>query len=405
LRGLAVACSTVAALGFCTATAGAQTDDGKRQSAVESAAAAYRSEYPEITPEAAADAAAKQEARKALYEQLAQDTDAFGGAWFDARNGVVHVAATNDGLAEAAVNRGAQLGLQVKTHEVERSAAELERQAAELRAGNDALGGAAEGQVGIDVETNKVIVAVSGDELAALQSSAPEGVALVEDPELAIEEDIGCVTRTSCDSTIRAGAVLWHGPNRSNSCSAGFTARTVFNTRYVYTAGHCSNGNGETWGTGSLPIGPMSASRNLGAIDAAIIRVTNPWFANDRGGEIFRTLQVNGVAPTLSYIVQGELVCLSANFTQPSGGNLCGVIGTNSDAQVRGMVRVNGLDGCPGDSGGGWYWRTSTNRRIAYGLHSRSNTGCHVPNGRSWFSAMPTIKSGFTPGLNVEVIP
>jgi len=162
---------------------------------------------------------------------------------------------------------------------------------------------------------------------------------------------------------------------------------------------------------GWYSIGPMDSSRNSGAIDASIIRVTNSWFTGDLGGEIYlegdsdRSVDVDSVAPTLSYIWAGDTVCLSANYTSPNGPNYCGVVGTNSDAAVRGMVRVDGLDACPGDSGGGWYWLTSSGTRVAYGLHSRSDTGCHGDQGgsRSWFSAMPTVKSGFTPSLNVEI--
>ena len=144
-----------------------------------------------------------------------------------------------------------------------------------------------------------------------------------------------------------------------------------------------------------------------GAYDASIIQVTNAWFRSDQGGEIYKTVYANGVAPSLSYIWAGDTVCLSANYTNPTGGNSCGVVGSNSDAAVRGMVRVNGLDGCGGDSGGGWYWLTSTGRRIAYGIHSRSDTGCHGDTGgsHSWFSPLPTVKAGWTPWLNVEVRP
>jgi streptogrisin C len=101
------------------------------------------------------------------------------------------------------------------------------------------------------------------------------------------------------------------------------------------------------------------------------------------------------------------VTCLSANFTQPNGFNFCGVIGSTMDSSVRGMVRVNGLDACPGDSGGGWYWLTNSGRRWAYGLHSRSDEGCHGSQGgsRSWFSALPLVKAFFTPGLNVETRP
>jgi hypothetical protein len=113
------------------------------------------------------------------------------------------------------------------------------------------------------------------------------------------------------------------------------------------------------------------------------------------------------VAPNLAYIWTGDVVCLAANFTQPNGANLCGVVGSAMDPSVRGMVRVDGLDGCPGDSGGGWYWLTNSGRRIAYGLHSRSDTGCHGDQGgsHSWFSALPLVKVFFTPGLNVELRP
>jgi streptogrisin C len=112
---------------------------------------------------------------------------------------------------------------------------------------------------------------------------------------------------------------------------------------------------------------------------------------------------VNGVAPTLSYIWSGDVVCLAANFTQPNGFNFCGVVGTNSDSSVRGMVRVDGFDACPGDSGGGWYWLTSTGRRIAYGLHSQSNIGCHNAGGNSWYTPIATANAWS--GLTVETRP
>jgi streptogrisin C len=68
------------------------------------------------------------------------------------------------------------------------------------------------------------------------------------------------------------------------------------------------------------------------------------------------------------------------------------------------MVRVDGLDACPGDSGGAWYWLVNSSFRIGYGLHSRSDTGCHGDQGgsHSWFSPLPTIKSTYMPSLNVE---
>lgn len=96
-------------------------------------------------------------------------------------------------------------------------------------------------------------------------------------------------------------------------------------------------------------------------------------------------------------------MCLAANFQDPTGTRFCGVIGSNSDAAVRGMVRVDNEDACSGDSGGTWY-DLSGNTRTGYGVHSRSDAGCHGDAGgsQSWFSALPTIKSGFAPGYDVE---
>ena len=59
---------------------------------------------------------------------------------------------------------------------------------------------------------------------------------------------------------------MWYGTTASHQtwCSIGFTARNSSNTRYVYTAGHCSTGNGVNWGIGAQNIGPMSALAGLG---------------------------------------------------------------------------------------------------------------------------------------------
>lgn len=366
--------------------------------------AAYRSAYPTLSDEQARAAAEQQDERKQVYAELLKNGGKdFGGAWYDPTTGVLHVNVTNARAERRAIEVAQRLALDVQTHRVKRSEADLAAQAEKLRTGNDKLARVAGGQVGYDVRTNTVVAAVPADQRAQLHAdgAVPDGVALVDDPHVVTEEDYGCTSRVACDYTIRAGSVLWRGSAGNNVCSVGFTARDTSNRRYTLTAGHCSSGNGVTWGTGSAAIGPMYASVDSGAYDAAIIQVTNPWFASDAGGEIYQTATVNYVAPTLSYITAGETVCLSANFTNPTGPNRCGVVGTNSDPAVRGMVRVNGLDACGGDSGGGWYWLASSTYRVAYGLHSRSDVGCNVSQGRSWFSPLPTIKN-WAPWLTVE---
>jgi streptogrisin C len=410
----AVAGLAAAAFGVTAGAAGAATaPEDRRGAELQAAISAYQTVFPRITEEAAEAAATGQEDRKELYRLVAEKDggQTFGGAWFDPPTGVLHIASTSGESAEGAAKLGGELGLKVEPTTVKRSFLELERQLGEVRRRTDELGKVAQGHSGIDVERNQVVVAVSEAQRASLEESARlAGVALVDLESQRIEADAGCTSRAACDWTIRAGSTIWRSFAGNDVCSAGFTARNSSNQRFTYTAGHCSSGAGVTWGTGGISIGAMGSSMNSGAIDAAVINVTNSWFKFDLGGEIYResspgrSAKVNYVAPTLSYIWSGETVCLAANITQPNGPNFCGVVGTNSDPSVRGMVRVDGLDACPGDSGGGWYWLASSSYRVAYGLHSRSNTGCHGSEGgsRSWFSALPTVKSGFAPSLNVE---
>jgi streptogrisin C len=403
----------LAAAALATAAGPASAADDARGQQVEAGTQAYQAAFPKITPEAAALAAKQQDDRKELYLYLNKGGDrSFGGASFDPVSGILKVFATDKGIAAQAAKTGDELGLKVQTQIVKQSFSDLEREAAAVRARKDTLGAVARETSGIQVENNRFVVSVTPGQRALVQEAADAaGVTLIDTPLRAkTQYDSGCTSRSACDWTIRAGSMIWSPSAGNNDCSVGFTARNSANQRYTYTAGHCSGGTGITWGTGGQTIGALSSAVNSGPVDASIIPVTNSWFTSDLGGEIYneffpgRSVAVNAVAPTLSYIWSGDLVCLAANFTNANGPNFCGVVGTNSDPSERGMVRVDGLDACPGDSGGGWYWLTSTGRRIAYGIHSRSDTGCHGSGGgsHSWFSALPTVKSTYTPSLNVE---
>ena len=371
----------------------------------------YRSVYPKISATAAETAATQADARRKLYSKLSGEHAAtFGGAWFDPPSGVVHVAATTQETAGIAAAAGRSLGLRVQTHLVEHSHADLERKAAVLRDGGGELGRAARGQVGIDVENNRVVAAVPAHRRTGLLENArTAGVSVVADPEQRPVDD-ACTSRTNCDDSLRAGSVLWRrsGASNINWCSAGFTARDPWDNRYIFTAGHCTTGAGVTWGTGSQSIGPMWAAIDSGSMDVALIQVTSSTFTNDLGGELYhedfgdRSADVDGFARTLSYIVQGETVCLSANYVVVNGRNRCGVIDRTSDWWNQNKVRVDGVDACGGDSGGGWYW-LANGRREAYGIHSESDEGCNGGQGgdHSWFTPMPTALA-LLPVLTVE---
>ncbi len=414
-RSIAAVAGTVV-IGLGASAPGASAAD--QGNAFEANVAAYKAAYPKLSDARARAAAAGADARRAVYDAAAADSATFGGAWFDPVTGTVNVAGTTDAAVSRAAALGRQHGVAVKAVKVRRSAAALEADAAELRAGKDELGRAAAGNVGIDVTTNEVVVALPSDRKAALASkAAARGTKVVTaSKQQQAQLDAGCTSRLACDWTLRAGSIMWYGTTTSNQtwCSIGFTARNSSNTRYVYTAGHCSTGNGVNWGIGAQNIGPLTSSMDSGAIDAAVIQVTNSWFTGDTGGEIYISgsidgwAPVKGVAPSVTYMVAGETVCLSANYTQPTvWGNSCGVLGTNSDAGQRGMARVDGLDACGGDSGGGWYWASSSGNRYAYGIHSRSDFGCHGDGGgtRSWYTPIALAKSGFQPTLNVEIRP
>jgi streptogrisin C len=409
-RGVTAAFVGVVVVGLMPATAAQARGEGAADggSTLAATVSAYQRSYPSMSLSEARAAANGQDDRKAVVaEVIKRHGDSFGGAWYDPPSGILHIATTTAAATARVKTLSSANNVRFTVHAVKRTFAELERQADALRAGAGELGRAAQGKVGIDVTTNQVTVALpAGTRVAGV----PDGVKVVVDPQIRTEEDAGCTARDACDWTIRAGAMLWDGFAGNNVCSVGFTARNASNQRVVYTAGHCSSGAGVTWGTGALPIGPMGVSQNAGAVDGAIISVTNSWFTGDLGGEIYIqggtfSMPVKGVAPTLSYIVAGETVCLAANYTQPTGSNFCGTVGTNSDAAVRGMVRVDGLDACGGDSGGGWYWLPSSGNRYAYGIHSRSDPGCHGDQSgtRSWFSAVPTVKAAIAPAFNVEL--
>lgn len=376
-------------------------DRGAGGDPTEAATNAYLKVYPKMSVAAARTAATQQDARKRFYTEIAAKApDAFGGAWFDPPSGVFHFAVTNTDAQKRATDLARQLEIELETHVVARSFAELERQAAALRGGEGALGKAAGGQVGIDVTTNRVTVALPEQRLRSFaRGSVPAGVALVRDPGLHSSVDV-CTARNNCNDSLRSGLVI----SRSGAgCSLGFTTRGSTGTRWAMTSGHCNGGGTETWSTAGTTIGSLTAANSIdsGAVDAAAIQVTNAGYAADTVGRIYISgtgwSAVNGSAPTLGYILPGETVCLSARYQAPTTvGNPCAVVGTNSDAANRGLARVDGYDGCHGDSGGGWYWLSSGGSRIAYGLHSRSGEdGCNIGT-VSWFSAVPTFWTGLT---------
>jgi len=402
--GVAVLAAAVLVAGPASASAplpDRAVDPGTASGAADAVARAYRAAYPSMSVDDARTAAAQQGQRRQLHDTLEGDQKTFGGSWFDAPSGVFHVAVTTAQAEATAATLGRKLGIRFQAHRVTRTFADLERQAAAIRGGTGALSAAAGGNIGLDVANNQVVVAVPALRMAALAADAvPAGVRVAPRKAAQVEPDV-CTSRNNCNDSLRAGLLL------TPQCSLGFTFRDRFtpNTRWVITAGHCSTGVGVTWSTGGTVIGTLTGATDRDNLDIASISTTNATYLADTVGRIYshgatnRFVRVNGAPTRTSSIVAGDVVCLAANITTPTGANNCAVVNMVADPQVRGMVKVTGYDACGGDSGGGWYQLTSDNRRNAYGIHSRSTNGCGATPAESWFSPVP----GFTGGMTIEV--
>ncbi len=378
---------------------------------IKEAVDAYQRAYPGIDLGAAEAAARGQQTRKDLYDAvLAKRQANFGGAWFDPPTNVLHVAVTSDALGGDVDAWATEVGQKVRVHRVERSFDDLDAAATRLRSDRTALGTAAAGRVGIDVRTNEVVAQVSRSKVRALAAVGAETGVRVEAATTDVELD-ACNDRADCNDSVRAGSVMWRGSVGTPWCSTGVTGRsTATNFRYVFTAGHCSNGNGVTWGTGSWTIGTMAFSANAGDLDVGAVRATWWPYTWQPGGDIWmqnavdRRVDMDAVAPTQSWIWVGDTVCLAANYTDTdAAGNRCGVVGSNADPAAGGKTRVDGVDACGGDSGGGWYWLVG-GTRWGYGVHSSSNIGCNGSNGgnSSWFTTLPRLKTWF-PAIVFEI--
>lgn len=359
---------------------------------------AYLAAYPDLTP-AQADAAAAVQARIGpLKAALAAGADQFAGGWLDPYQAVVHVAVTGPGAATTAGTLGDRLGVPVRTHLVTHSLADLLRIADQLRAGP--VGRLAGDRVGLDLRANQVVAAVPAAELPGLgRADLPPAVRLVAAAAPAVEPDV-CHSRADCDDSLRAGLLL-RRPG-GTVCSAGFAATDSKGYHWLLTAGHCAGLN-QTWSTGTThptEIGLMTDAIDSGTVDAGAIRIDRTAYV-DQLGRIYmhndpgRWIKVDGAAESMADIWEGETVCLSARYADPTApANPCGVITAVSDPQVRGMVKVEGYDACNGDSGGGWYLFTDDRQRHAYGLHSRSSSGCNAAEATSWFSPLPSFWTG-----------
>lgn len=158
-------------------------------------------------------------------------------------------------------------------------------------------------------------------------------------------------------------------------CSAGFNARSG-STRYVITAGHCTNLGGTWSGTGGT-IGTVAGS-SFPTNDYGIIRVTSSSAASTALVDRYSAgsdVTVTGAATATN----GMAVCRSGSTTGWYCGSVTGVNTTVCYSQgcVYQMIRTN-VCAQPGDSGGSLVTRPSGSTVRALGMTSGGSGNCSV---------------------------
>lgn len=370
------------------------------------AVAAFQQAFPGVSDAEALRRIDAEDERVELIEQLATgSSDTYGGAWYDGATDTQHLLSTTPAAAARFTRAATARGIDVATHEADFSLATL---IAERDRVNDGThpGVPAGATAGVDLKTNRVVVELPASTLSSVRRGAatlPATMrATAQTPQTTGPE--ACTTYRRCDPPLRAGVQLWRGPEKNYSCSAGFTANSTTSAgRWVLTAGHCG-AIGSRWGNGTQSVGTLRARYNWNDVDAAAIRIDNTfWLNSTTWGWMYHedaTNQRMAVARRITSetsMQPGQTLCIAAQSA--SSGIRCGVLADVNDASARNLARVNGIDTCPGDSGGAWYRYTSTGR-IAYGIHHGGKIVPSTCHGKdvSLFTTLPdmTEQLGFT---------
>ena len=169
-------------------------------------------------------------------------------------------------------------------------------------------------------------------------------------------------------------------------CSVGFNA-VKGHTRYVITAGHCTNLGGTWSGPDGSAIGPVARSSFPGH-DFGLVEVASPsWEQTHDVDTDSGYLSVTGDAPA----VVGDPICLSGSTT----GYHCGrVLATNETVNygdgnvVHGLTRTS-VCAESGDSGGSFMSGTQ-----AQGTLSGGSGGCLL-GGQSYFQPIQEVLSTY----------
>lgn len=338
--------------------------------------------------------------RATLAESFAADST-FGGQWYDYPNNLWTLQATDANVADSMAERAISSGVPSVGIEVERSYRELEstrQQVEQLVAGRATRYG-----LSVDVRSNAVLLQIEpgSDVPASLVSPFPDVIVEVSD-DLPQGQPTACFSRYNCGVPARGGVNIGRsqGGSTLTGCSVGFTLSATDGSRWLYTAGHCiSQAQVDArvnYGHGEQNYGYARDTRDIGAVDAARVRIANPYWLQAGGGYTYRTpTAVSDIHYAIIYastVSEGQTVCVSGRNHSPGDDN-CGAVTAEN---LNGLPQVSGVKVCGGDSGGSTYL-LANGQRWAYGLISQSsahtNGSCTGNDGQVSWSNIPHINA------------
>ncbi|UWE13252.1 S1 family peptidase [Actinacidiphila bryophytorum] len=300
---------------------------------------------------------------------------AYGGSWFDRKDGRLVVAVTDAGAARAVAKTGAATTLVTHT-------------ARQLDAAKSAVDAAAKQQKapagvsswGVDLASNQVVISVRAGHAA--DPAVRAFVARAERGDTA-HSVVVRTTAAAAPTTLSAGTV-GGDPYTSHGirCSIGFSVIGGF-----VTAGHCSQVGAAVYGWDGSYVGNFQAGTFPGN-DYSWVNVGSGWWTVNvvLGWGTVSDALVHGsaVAPV------GSSVCRSGSTTHWHCGTVLGMNETVNYAQgsVYGLTETN-VCAEPGDSGGSFITGDQ-----AQGVTSGGYGNCSS-GGETWFQPVNPILSAY----------
>jgi streptogrisin C len=278
--------------------------------------------------------------------------DDYAGSRFDGASGKLVVNVADASRVAEVTSAGAVANV------VENSAAEVDAATSKLAQGSASMPKSVAGWY-VDTATNAVVVEATSSDAAAWANSLGANVRV---------ERVAELPQTFWN--IIGGQAITRSGSR---CSAGFNAASG-STRFVITAGHCTNGGG-TWSGPGGTIGATGSGSSFPGNDYGRISVTSSAAVQtglvDRynsGSDVRVTGSSNGNV--------GAAVCRSGSTTGWRCGSITALNATVNYAQgsVSGLIRTNACAE-PGDSGGSLV-TNGTSTVTALGMTSGGSGNC-----------------------------